>query len=106
VLDEGLPGHRHRQDQRVQREDVEQRIEPVLIELQEADQHQQAGEQMGDVEIDAAHQKLPETKRSSVAKRPSISAAPRNSGTRKTRIFAIDVSNSASRKPPAASLPT
>ena len=90
----------------MQRIDVEQRVEAVLIELQEADQHQRAGEQMGDVEIDPAHQKLPDTKRSSVASRPSISATPRNSGTRNTRILAIDVSNSASRKPPTASLPT
>ena len=51
----------------MQRVDVEQGVKPVLIELEEADQHQRAGEQMGDVEIDPAHQKLPDTKRSSVA---------------------------------------
>ena len=106
VLDEGLPGHRGGQRQRVRRVDVEQRVEPVLIKFEEADQHQRAGEQMGDVEIDPAHQKLPDTKRRSVANRPSISATPRNSGTRNTRILAIEVSNSASRKPPTASLPT
>ncbi len=85
--------------------DVEQRVQPILIKFEEADQHQRAGEQMGDIEINPAHQKLPDTKRKSVASRPSISAAPRNSGTRNTRILAIDVSNSASRKPPTASLP-
>ena len=53
---------------------------------------------MGDVEVDPAHQKLPDTKRSSVASRPSIKAAPRNSGTRNTRILAIDVSNSAEQE--------
>ena len=32
VLDEGLPGDRQRQHQRMQREDIEQRVEPVLVE--------------------------------------------------------------------------
>ena len=50
-----------------------------------------AGEQMRDVEGEAVHhQKLRDTKSSSVASRPSINAAPRNSGTRNTRILAID----------------
>src|SRR5437763_17193740 len=89
----------------MQGEDIEQRVEAVLVKLQEAHQHQRAGEQMGDVEGQTAHHRLRDTNRSSVAKSPSISAAPRNSGTRNTRIFAIDVSNKASRNPPAASLP-
>ena len=55
VLDEGLPGDRSRQDKRMQREDVEQRVEPVLVELHEAHQHQRAGEQMGDIEGEAVH---------------------------------------------------
>ena len=42
----------------MRREHVEQRVEPILIELEEADQHQQAGKQMSDVEVDPAHQKL------------------------------------------------
>ena len=105
ILDIGLPGDRQRQHQRMQREDVEQRVEPVLVELHEAHQHQRAGQHMRDVEGEAAHQRLRETNSRSVASRPSISAAPRNSGTRNTRILAIEVSNSASRKPPTASLP-
>ena len=32
VLDEGLPGDRGRQHQRMQRENVEQRVEPRLVE--------------------------------------------------------------------------
>ncbi len=63
-----------------------------------------AGEQMRDVEGEAVHHKLRDTKSSSVPSRPSISAAPRKSGTRNTRILAIEVSNTASRKPPTASL--
>ena len=40
--------------------------------------------------VEPVHQKLPDTKQSSVASSASISAAPRNSGTRNTRILAID----------------
>ena len=50
VLDVGLPGDRQRQHEGVQREDVEERVEAVLVEQHEAHQHQAAGEQMGDVE--------------------------------------------------------
>jgi hypothetical protein len=46
---------------------------------------------------------LRDTKSRIMARSPSIRAAPRNSGTRKTRILAIAVSNSASRNPAAAS---
>ena len=106
VLDECLPGDRGRKHERVKCVHVEQGVKAVLIKLEETDQHKRAGEQMGDVEIDPAHQKLPDTNRNSVASRPSISATPRNSGTRNTRILAIEVSNSASKKPPTASLPT
>src|SRR3546814_17006268 len=41
---------------------------------------------------------------SKVASSPSMRAAPRKSGTRTTRILAIAVSNTASRKTPAESL--
>src|SRR5207244_2048845 len=106
VLYVGLPRDRQRQHEGMQCEDIEQCVEPVLIELHEANQHQRAGQHMGDVEADVAHHRLRETNSRRVASRPSIRAAPRNSGTRKTRILAIDVSNSASRKPPIASLAT
>ncbi len=106
ALDEGLPGNRRCKHDRMQRIDVEQRVEAVLIEQHEAHQHQRAGEKVRDVELDAVHQKLPDTKRRSVASRASIKAAPMNSGTRNTRILAIEVSNTASRKPPTASFPT
>src|SRR5262249_33775081 len=71
---------------------------------EEAYQHQRACKQVSNVEGQAAHHRLRETNRRSVARRPSISAAPRNSGTRNTRIFAIDVSNSASSVPATVSL--
>src|ERR1700738_200557 len=106
VLNEGLPGHRKGEHQCVERKHVEQRIKPVLVQHHEADQDQPAGERMRDVEVEAVHlhQKLRDTNRSSVPSKPSISAAPRNWGMRKTRIFAVAVSNSASKKPATASL--
>src|SRR4029078_1583359 len=90
----------------MQREHVEQRVKPILVQHHEADQNESAGKSTGDVEVEAVHlhQKLLETNKSSVPSRPCISAAPRNCGTRKTRIFAVAVSNSASKKPAMASL--
>src|SRR5436305_14876844 len=87
----------------MQCEDIQQRREPILVKQHETHQHQRAGEQVRDVEPKPAHHSPPDTKRSSVASRPSISAAPRNCGTRNTRILAIDVSKTASRMPPTAS---
>src|SRR5580704_3744396 len=106
VLDEGLPGNGKREHECVQREDVEQRVQPVLVQHHEADQDQPTGQRMRDVKGEAVHlhQKLLDTNRSRVPSRPSISAAPRNCGTRNTRIFAVAVSNSARKKPAAASL--
>ena len=104
MLDVRLPCHRQRDDERVQREDVEQAEHPVLVQQHEADEHQPAGEQMGHVQCEAVHHTLCETNRSSAASRPSMSAAPRKSETRKTRIFAVTVSKTASRNPPTASL--
>jgi hypothetical protein len=75
VLHECLPGDRGGKHKGVRSVDVEQRVETVLIELEETDQHQCAGKQMGDVKVDPAHQKLPDTKRSNVASNPSIKAA-------------------------------
>src|SRR6185437_5515160 len=86
--------------------DIEQRREPNLVEQHETDEDERAGKQIGDIEIEAVHQKLLDTKRRSTASKPSIKAAPRNSGTRKTRILAMAVSNIARRIPPAASLAT
>ena len=105
MLDEGLPGHRQCQYGRMERVDIEQRVEAILVQHQEAHQHQRTGEEMRDVEFKSVHQKLLDTNRSSVASNASIKAAPRNSGTRKTRILAMDVSKTASRSPPTVSLP-
>ena len=55
VLHISLPGHRRRQHEGVQREDVQQRGESLLVELNKADQHQRAGEHMRDVEGNALH---------------------------------------------------
>src|SRR5947208_1571595 len=106
VLNVRLPRHRQRYHKRVQGEDVEQTEHAILIKQHEAHQHQAAGEQMRDVECEAIHHAPRETKRRSAARRPSMSAAPRNSDTRKTRILAMTVSNTASRKPPTASFIT
>ena len=99
VLNISLPGDRKREHERMQRENMEERREAVLIELHEAHEHEGAREKMRDIEIEAAHQRLRDTNRRRVASRPSIKAPPRNSGTRKTRIFAIDISKAASRNP-------
>ena len=104
VLHVGLPGDRERKHDGLQREDVEQRIEAVLIEQHEADQHQAAGEKMRDVEGKTLHFRVLETNRRSAPRNPSISAAPTKSGTRKTRILAMLVSNTPSATPATASL--
>lgn len=100
----GLPGHGGREHQRVSGEHVDQSGQAVLVELHEAEQHEGAGEEVRDVETQVAHQNSLDTNSSSVPSSPSITAAPRKSGTRNTRIFAIAVSKSASRVPAAASL--
>ena len=104
VLHVGLPGDRQRQHDRLQREDVEQRVKAVLIEQHEADQHQAARQQMRDVEGEALHFRVLETNNSSAPRKPSIRAAPTKSGTRKTRILAMLVSNTPSATPASREL--
>ena len=104
VLDLRLPGHRQRQDQRMQRQHVDQRIQPVLVQHHEAGQHQPAGQHVGDIEGETVRHMPPDTNSSSTPSRPSISAAPRKFGTRNTRILAIDISNTPSSVPATASL--
>ena len=104
VLHVGLPGDREGQHYRLQSEDVEQRIKAVLIEQHEADQHQAAREQMGDVKREALHFRVLETNSRSAPRKPSISAAPTKSGTRKTRILAMLLSNTPSATPASVSL--
>jgi hypothetical protein len=89
----------------MQRIGIEERIQAVLVEEHEADQHQSAGKQVRNIEDKALvhRQKLLVTNRRSAARRPSIRLAPMKVGTRKTRIFAIDVSKTASSAPPTAS---
>ena len=87
-----LPGHRERQHARVQREDVEEREHAVLIEQQKAHQHHGAGQQMRNVGIEGRHYEILAMNSRIAPSRPSISATLRNSGTRKTRIFAVAVS--------------
>ena len=62
VLHVGLPGDRQGKHDGLQREDVEKRVKTVLVEQHEADQHQSAGEQMGDVEGETLHFRVLETK--------------------------------------------
>src|SRR5882672_878846 len=106
MLHVGLPGNRHRKQQRLQRECVEQGVEPVLRDHQEADENEAARQEMCDVEGEpASHRyRLLETNNSSVPSRPSINAPPTKSGRRNTRILAITVSKIASNRPNAASL--
>src|SRR5262249_4775128 len=88
LLNISLPGDREREDERMHGVDIEQRIETILVKLQEAHQHEGAGKHVSNIEGNAVHQRLRDTNRRSVARSPSINAAPRNSGTRNTRIFA------------------
>ncbi len=103
MLDVRLPGDRGGQNKRVQRQHVDQRIKPILVQHGETDQHQPAGEHVRDIEGEAVHHMPPETNSSSTPSRPSISAAPRKLGTRNTRILAIDISNTPSSTPATAS---
>ena len=80
VLDMRLPGDRGGQDQRMQRQHVDERVEPVLVQHGETDQHQPAGQHMGNVEIEAVRHMPPDTNSSSTPSRLSISAAPRKFG--------------------------
>ena len=100
VLHVGLPGHRKRQHHGLQSEDVEQRVKAVLVKQHEADQHQAARQEMGDVEREALHFRVLETNSSNAPRKPSIKAAPTKSGTRNTRILAMLVSNTPSATPP------
>src|SRR5579863_9046614 len=101
-----LPSDRQRDGEGVEGEDVEHAEHPVLVEQRETQEHEAAGEEVGDIESESGHHRLCETNRRRVPSRPSMSAAPRNSGTRKTRILAMVVSNSARRTAPTASLAT
>ena len=103
VLNISLPGDRQRKHDGLRGEDVEQRIEAGLIEQHEADQHQAAGQQMREVESEASHFSVLDTNSSSAPRKPSIRAAPTKSGTRKTRILAMLVSNAPSATPATAS---
>ena len=81
-----------------------EREHPVLVEQHEADQDHAAGEQVGDVELEArAHIDL-DTNSSSVPRKPSIRAPPRNSPTRNTRILAMVTSNTVRQAARSASL--
>ena len=59
ILDVCLPGNRERQGQRVQRIDMEERVEPVLVEQHETYQDEAAGQQMRNVEIETVHLEAP-----------------------------------------------
>jgi len=106
LLNVGLPRHGERDDERMQREDIDEGKDAVLVQQHEADEHEAAGEEVGDVQFQMAHYTLRETNRSNAASKPSIRATPRKSETRNTRILAVTVSKTASRKPPTASLST
>src|SRR5262249_17818842 len=104
VLDIGLPGNRERDDEGMQREGVKEAEHAVLVEQHEAHQDEPSGKEMRDIEDEPVHQRLRETKSRSVPSSPSMSATPMKLGSRKTRILAMVVSNTARRAPPTASL--
>src|SRR6476620_3078514 len=81
----------------MQRQHIDQGVQPVLVQHREADQHQETGQHVRDVEGETGCYMPSDTKRSSTPSRASMSAAPRKLGTRKIRILAIDISNTPSR---------
>src|SRR5439155_119130 len=99
ALQVGLPADRERQHAGVEREEIEQREHAVLIEEEEAHEQHRACEEVGDVAVERGQCGALETNSRMVPRRPSMSATPRNSGTRKTRILAMAVSKSDNRKP-------
>ena len=103
ALQIGLPGDRARERKGVEREHVEEREHAVLIQQQEAQENHGARQQMGDIAVERTHRETFETNSRIVPSSPSMSAMPRNSGTRNTRILAMAVSNSTRRNASAAS---
>src|SRR5215469_2078734 len=87
----------------MQRQHIDQSVQPVLVQHGEADQHQPTGEHVRHIEGEAVRHMPPETNSSRTPSRLSISAAPRKLGTRNTRILAIDISNTPSSPPATAS---
>jgi len=105
VLYESCQATEKGQHQRMHGIDIEERVEAILVE------QRKVSPTPGRRREDARHRnkdgpsKEPaDTKRSSAPRSPSIKAAPRNSGTRKTRILAMAVSNIASSTPPTGKL--
>src|SRR5271169_6412021 len=88
----GLPGDRERQDDRMECKDIEQCKHAILIQQQEAHEHQGAREQMGNIAVESRHPRTLDTNSIMVPRSPSMSATPRKSGTRNTRILAMAVS--------------
>src|SRR5256885_2650957 len=104
ALLKGLPGDRARERKGVERERVEEGEHAVLVQQQEAQENHGARQQMGDIAVERTHRETFETNSRIVPSSPSMSAMPRNSGTRNTRILAMAVSNSTSRNASRASL--
>src|SRR5260370_17142999 len=69
VLNEGLPSHRGGQHQGVQGIEVEERIEAVPVELEEADQNQRYGNPIRQIESKTLHPKHPHTNPTTVPQR-------------------------------------
>src|SRR5947209_19867910 len=90
IVDVSLPSHRGGEHHRMQRKNVEQCKHTVLVEQHETHQHHATGQHMRDIKGKGIHQKLRDTKSRSMPSNPSIRAMPKKSGTRKTRIFAIE----------------
>src|SRR5215469_1730818 len=59
VLYVGLPGDRESQHQGMECEDVEERVESILVKLKKAHEHKGAGEHVSDIENKAAHLEAP-----------------------------------------------
>src|SRR5271169_6825538 len=100
----GLPGDGERQDARMECKDIKQGEHSILIQQQEAHEHQGAREEMGDIAVEGSHPRTLDTNSIIVPRSPSISATPRKSGTRNTRILAMAVSKTTRRNASVVSL--
>src|SRR5208337_1992682 len=96
-LQMGLPADGERKHERMQCEHVEQCEHTILIQQQETHQHQRAREQMRNIAVERCHPHTLDTNSIIVPRSPNMSATPRKSGTRNTRILAMAVSNRTSR---------
>ena len=103
LLRPGLPAYRHRQQDRLRREYVENGEDAVLIEKRETCNQHQAGKKMRDI-VGVIHLSTSRVRKARrMARKAKTKAPPRNSPTRNTRILAMLTSQTPSSMAPIVS---